>query len=102
MANETTAGRERVWNWWGLATRAAVLGVAAVAYAMLALEFFGPRRDLESSWSAFIWVHVGTSAGALFVALGKRPRVGNIVLALAAAVAWAYLFIFIWFNAWGT
>jgi hypothetical protein len=81
-----------------------VLGlvVFAVVYSWVAPEFFGPRRYEAWSWPTFLGLHAVMMIGAITVALGRQPLVADFVLAGFAALTWAYLFIFVWFNSWGT
>jgi hypothetical protein len=85
-----------------LTGRVLVVVAVAVAYGWAAPEFLQPRRYDQSSWTTFLALHAVTFAGAMVVALSRRPRFGNLLLATATLLAWAYLFFFVWFNSWGT
>jgi hypothetical protein len=87
---------------WALVARALIIAAAAAAYGWAAPQFFGARRYTKSSWTVFLWLHAITFLAVMGIALGLRPRLGNGILGALTALAWAYLFIFIWFNSWGT
>ena len=88
--------------WLPLAGRALIIFAVALGYAWAAPEFFGPRRYEQSSWAIFLALHAVTFGAVMVVALSRRPQFGNLLLATAATLTWAYLFIFVWFNSWGT
>jgi hypothetical protein len=85
-----------------LALRWLIVVAVAIGYGWAAPELLGPRRYEHSTWATFLALHAITFAGAIAIALHRRPRFGNLLLASVVVLTWAYLFFFVWFNTFGT